>query len=181
MRVITGSARGRKLKALSGEAVRPTGDRVKEAVFSIIQFELEGRRFLDLFAGSGQMGIEALSRGAAFALFIEKDREAYAIIKENLAHTKLEESARVLNSDALAFLQTSDSLFDIIFIDPPYNTDLIDQALPLAAQKLAPGGIIVCEIKFLRNLPETVGNLKLFRTYKYAKTSLVTYRHAQND
>ncbi|HRT82268.1 MAG TPA: 16S rRNA (guanine(966)-N(2))-methyltransferase RsmD, partial [Oscillospiraceae bacterium] len=100
MRVITGFARGRKLKALDGESVRPTGDRVKEAVFSIIQFELEGRSFLDLFAGSGQMGIEALSRGAASCVFVEKDKDAYSVIKDNLAHTKLEESAKVLNTDA---------------------------------------------------------------------------------
>ncbi|HOO25475.1 MAG TPA: 16S rRNA (guanine(966)-N(2))-methyltransferase RsmD [Clostridiales bacterium] len=181
MRVITGFARGRKLKALDGESVRPTGDRVKEAVFSIIQFELEGRSFLDLFAGSGQMGIEALSRGAASCVFVEKDKDAYSVIKDNLAHTKLEESAKVLNTDALAFIQTTDSVFDIIYIDPPYDTDLIDQALPLAAQKLAAGGIILCEIKYRRELPERVGNLKLYRTYKYGKTSLVTYRHDQND
>ncbi len=136
---------------------------------------------LDLFAGSGQMGIEALSRGAAFCTFVEKEKEAFDLIKENLTHTKLEDRALVLNSDALAFLQMTDSVFDIIFIDPPYDSDLIDKALPLAAEKLAAGGIIICETKFRSDPPEAGQGIKLYRSYKYGKTSVFTYRHDQTD
>lgn len=105
MRVITGTARGRVLKTLEGEDVRPTTDRVKEAIFSIIQFELEGRRVLDLFAGSGQLGIEALSRGAAYATFTDMSAESVDIVKKNLISTKLENNAEVIRTEAVTFLK----------------------------------------------------------------------------
>lgn len=104
MRVITGFAKGRKLRTLSGEDVRPTTDRVKEALFSIIQFEIEGRRVLDLFAGSGQLGIEALSRGAASAVFVDSSRDSIEVVRENLNTTQLAQSAQVMQMDSLAFL-----------------------------------------------------------------------------
>ena len=103
MRVITGTARGRVLRTLEGEDVRPTTDRVKEAVFSIIQFEIEGRRVLDLFAGSGQLGIEALSRGAASATFVDMSKDSLSTVKYNLEHTKLGDNAKVVQTDALSF------------------------------------------------------------------------------
>ena len=126
MRVITGTARGRRLETLSGEDVRPTADRVKEAIFSILQFDIEGRHFLDLFAGSGQMGIEALSRGADFAAFAENNRKAYDCIGDNLVFTKLNDRARVFFMDALGALRVleSEEPFDIIFLDPPYGKGL---------------------------------------------------------
>jgi 16S rRNA (guanine966-N2)-methyltransferase len=176
MRVITGTAKGKKLRTLDGEDVRPTIERVKEAVFSIIQFEIEGRRVLDLFAGSGQLGIEALSRSAASAVFIDADKAAVAVVKENLEAAKLADKAAVLQTDAAAFLQTSDLTFDIIFLDPPYGTGLLQKVLPLAAAKTAPGGIILCESPFGEELPKTIGELKLNRIYRYGKTAVTTYR-----
>ena len=116
MRVITGSARGRVLRTLEGEDVRPTTDRVKEAIFSIIQFEIEGRQVLDLFAGSGQLGIEALSRGAAYATFTDMNKDAVNIVKQNLLSTGLHRNSAVLQTDAITFLKNSKKKFDIIFI-----------------------------------------------------------------
>ncbi|NLX94260.1 MAG: 16S rRNA (guanine(966)-N(2))-methyltransferase RsmD [Clostridiales bacterium] len=176
MRVITGIARGRVLKTLEGESVRPTSERVKEAVFSILQFEIEGRRVLDLFAGSGQLGIETLSRGAASAVFIESDKAAVAVVKANLESTGLAEKATVVQTDAFAFLQTSGLTFDIIFLDPPFAAGLVQRALPLAAAITAPGGIILCEAPFAEKLPEEAGALKQNRVYKYGKTAITTYR-----
>ena len=115
MRVITGTARGRKLITLEGNDVRPTTDRVKEAVYSMIQFQTEGRRFLDLFAGSGQIGIEALSRGAQSVVFVDTKREAIEIIKKNLHATNLEKNAKVLQIDFKFFLEQADLVFDIAF------------------------------------------------------------------
>lgn len=176
MRVITGIARGRVLKTLEGESVRPTSERVKEAVFSILQFEIEGRRVLDLFAGSGQLGIETLSRGAASAVFIESDKAAVAVVKANLESTGLAEKATVVQTDAFAFLQTSGLTFDIIFLDPPFAAGLVQRALPLAAAITAPGGIVLCEAPFAEKLPEEAGALKQNRVYKYGKTAITTYR-----
>ncbi len=176
MRVITGTAKGRKLKTLEGENVRPTIERVKEAVFSIIQFEIEGRRVLDLFAGSGQLGIEALSRSAVSAVFIDSDKAAVAVIKDNLEATKLTDKATVLQTDALSFLQTSNLTFDIAFLDPPYSTGILQKVLPPVAAKIAPGGIILCESPFGEDLPQTLGELKLTRIYRYGKTAVTTYR-----
>ena len=114
MRVITGTARGRVLKTLEGDDVRPTTDRVKEAIFSIIQFEIEGRRVLDLFAGSGQLGIEALSRGAAFATFTDMSAESVDTVKKNLISTKLDRQSEVIRTEAVAFLRSNRKKFDII-------------------------------------------------------------------
>ena len=113
MRVITGTARGRKLNTLEGRDVRPTTDQVKEAMFSIIQFEVEGAAVLDLFAGSGQLGIEALSRGARLAVFVEQNRKAQEMVRQNLLTTKLAEHSRVTAMDAIAYLQGCRDTFDI--------------------------------------------------------------------
>ena len=126
---------------------RPTTDRVKEAIFSILQFDLEGRRALDLFAGTGQLGIEALSRGAASAVFVEQRREAAALIRDNLTLTGLAGSARVVGGDAFAFLQSAKETFDIILIDPPFAAGLWENALNSISRFdiLSDHGIIVCE------------------------------------
>ena len=116
MRVITGSARGRKLKTPENYDIRPTTDNVKESVFNIIQFDIEGRRVLDLFAGTGQLGIECLSRGASSAVFVDQSREAVKIVKENLKACGL--TGTVVQADAMSFLRTCGK-FDIIFVDPP--------------------------------------------------------------
>ena len=118
MRVITGSARGRRLKELEGLETRPTTGKVKEALFSVIQFDIEGRRVLDLFAGTGQLGIEALSRGAECAVFVERRRDALQVIRENLEACGMTDKARVVNGDAMSYLKSGEK-FDLIFLDPP--------------------------------------------------------------
>ena len=158
MRVITGTAKGRKLKTLEGENVRPTIERVKEAVFSIIQFEIEGRRVLDLFAGSGQLGIEALSRSAASAVFIDADKAAVAVVKENLEVSKLADKATVMQTDALAFLQTSNLTFDIAFLDPPYGMACYKRFFRWLPQKSRRAVLYFVNRPLARNCPKPLVN-----------------------
>ena len=176
MRVITGIARCKRLKSLPGNDVRPTTDKVKEALFSIIQFELEGRKVLDLFAGSGPLGIEALSRGAKSAVFVDLSRQAVEVIKKNLEATGFTKSAVVLNTDSIAFATTRAENYDIAFIDPPYGKGLLQKALPLVADIMNDGGVIVCEAPFEEEIPEEAGDFRLVKTYKYGKIKLATYR-----
>lgn len=176
MRVITGSARGTTLRTLEGDSVRPTTDKVKEAVFSAIQFEIEGRRILDLFAGSGQLGIEALSRGAESAVFVDADKNAVKIVKENLAKTKLEFKASVAQTDSIAFLTMTDRIFDIAFLDPPYEKGLLQKALEKISGRIAQGGMVICEHPFREELDEEYGELKKTKEYKYSKTAVTVYR-----
>lgn len=177
MRVITGSARGRKLKTLEGdEIVRPTTDRVKEAIFSIIQFDLADARVLDLFAGSGQLGIEALSRGAESAVFIDRDSQAVEIIKDNLKATGLFQKATVLNADSVSYIKNSRNKFDIILLDPPYNKGLINEILESAVGCCDENATIVCETDFNEVLPDSAGDFEKFREYKYSKTKITTYK-----
>ncbi len=176
MRVITGSARGRRLITLEGEDVRPTTDKVKEALFSIIQFEIEGRKVLDLFAGSGQLGIEALSRGASSAVFVDLSRQAVEVIKKNLEATGFTKNAVVLNTDSIAFATTRAESYDIAFLDPPYGKGLLQKALPLVASIMNEGGVIVCEAPYEEEIPEAAGDFSLVKTYKYGKIKLATYR-----
>ncbi len=177
MRVITGSARGAKLRTLEGLSTRPTSDRVKEAIFNIIQFDIEGRRVLDLFGGSGQLAIEALSRGAAYAVLVDQNPQAVSVIKENLKKTKLDQKASVFQSDYLRFLSTTRERFDIIFLDPPYAENFIENALRKISEIdiLTEGGIIVCERSRERSLPATVGDLICSKDYCYGKTAVNLY------
>jgi 16S rRNA (guanine(966)-N(2))-methyltransferase RsmD len=177
MRVITGSARGAKLKTLEGLATRPTSDRVKEAVFNIIQFDIEGRRVLDLFAGSGQLAIEALSRGAEYAVLVDQSQEATKVIKENLKKVKFDQKASVFQMDYLRYLATSHERFDIIFLDPPYAEKSLENALQKISEIdiLSEGGIIVCERSRDKVLPATVGNLICSKDYNYGKTAVNLY------
>ncbi len=176
MRVITGSARGMTLRTLEGDNVRPTTDKVKEAVFSAIQFEIEGRRILDLFAGSGQLGIEALSRGAESATFVDADKNAIRIIKENLAKTKLDSKASVAQTDSIAFLTMTDKIFDIAFVDPPYGVGLLQKALSKIGGNIAEGGMVICEHPFKEELEDEYDGLVKYREYKYSKTAVTVYR-----
>ncbi len=151
MRIITGKAKGIKLKTLDGVETRPTSERVKEAVFSMLQFDIEGRTVLDLFAGSGQMSLEALSRGAASATMIDRSRAAIKIIEENSEKTKLKEQCKIINSDALEFLKRShDEKYDIVFLDPPYASGLYIPTLKalIKSDSLKPTSIIVAESNF---------------------------------
>lgn len=148
MRIITGSAKGRVLATLPGEDTRPTAERTKEAIFSMLQFELEGRKILDLFSGSGQMGLEALSRGAASAVLVDRSRDAVAIIQKNAIATRLNDRCRILCVDGVEYLKRETGAgFDIVFLDPPYATDLIKTSLEilLAKSLLKQGSLVVCE------------------------------------
>ena len=180
MRVITGTARGRKLLTLSGDDVRPTTDKVKEALFSIIQFEIEGRQVLDLFAGSGQLGIEALSRGAAGCVFVDQSKQAVSVVRQNIEACGFGQLSRVFQSDAVGFLssyQCSKMRFDIAFLDPPYASGLLAKALPAVEGHMYRGGVIVCEAPADRELPEEISDFTRRKVYRYGKTSLVLYRH----
>ena len=172
-----GSARGRRLRELEGQETRPTTDRVKESIFNIIQFDVEGSRVLDLFAGTGQLGIEALSRGAAAAVFVEQRRDAAALVRENLKITGLTDRARVVNGEALSYLASAGEKFDIIFLDPLYAAKLWKPALEAVSRFdiLSDHGIIICESPQDEALPETVGFCRLHRTYRYGRIKLTTY------
>ncbi len=149
MRIITGKARGTKLNTLAGEATRPTAERTKEAVFSMLQNEIAGARVLDLFAGSGQLGLEALSRGAEYAVFNDSSREAAAIIRANVEKTHFADACEVLSTDWQPVLRrfANKEKFDLIFLDPPYAGGFLPKVLAEMIEKdsLAEGGIIVCE------------------------------------
>ena len=182
MRVISGTARGRRLKELQGMETRPTTDKVKESLFNIIQFEIEGRRGLDLFGGPGQLGIEALSRGAAHCTFVDQRREAAALIRENLKTTNLSQLSRVVQGDSLSFLSSCREKFDVLFLDPPYHTDLMDRALELVTKIdiLSEHGIIVCETMAQRQLPELNPPYQWGREYRYGQIKL-TIGHRQGS
>ncbi len=181
MRVITGIARGMRLRTLEGTDVRPTTDQVKESIFSIIQFEVENARVLDLFAGCGQLGIEALSRGAHSVTFVDNSRASVAVVKENLEHTKLGKNTIVKNEDSIGFLQMTRDVFDIALLDPPYGKGLTEKALPLLAEKMSDSGVIVCETAATEQLPETAGKFSIYREYKYGKIKLTVYRNAEEN
>lgn len=179
MRIIAGTRRGKKLLALEGNEVRPTTNMVKEAVFNILQFGIEGRRFLDLFAGSGQMGLEALSRGAGECVFVDSSRDSVRIIEKNIAATGFGDRSRVFGGDFAGFLRGERGRFDVAFLDPPYHDGLMERALELAAGKMAPGGVILCEHGSREELPEAAGNFIKHKVYRYGRTSLTAYRAAE--
>ena len=174
MRVITGSARGRKLKTPENYDIRPTTDNVKEALFNIIQFDIEGRRVLDLFAGTGQLGIEALSRGAKSCVFIDESREAVKIVKENLKACGL--SAPVLQENALNYLRRGER-FDLIFVDPPYDAGLYEPVLNTlnSVDNLSDGGIMICEARREAELPELPAPYRKGKEYRYGKVKICIY------
>ena len=178
MRVITGTARGVQLKTPDGMTTRPTADRVKEALFSIIQFEVPGARVLDLFGGTGQLGIEALSRGAKSAVFVDAGEPACKLIRENLKRTRLEQQGSVVRSDYLQYLQRCREKFDIILLDPPYAEVFLENALKCITEIdiLQSGGIIVAERPLGKDLPWDFEGFTRSKDYKYGKTLLAIYR-----
>ena len=179
MRVITGSARGRKLESPTGNDVRPTTDVVKEAIFSIIQFDVEGCTFLDAFAGSGQMGLEALSRGASKAYFIDSSRRSMQIIRKNIGICGFPaEKAVTVSMDTLRFLSSTDEHFDMVFLDPPYRKGLLQQALTAAAGIVSTGGCIICEHPADETLPELAEDFILKKNYRYGTIVISLYRRS---
>lgn len=149
MRIITGEAKGKRLETLEGEATRPTSERIKEAIFSSIQFEVENRRVLDLFAGSGQMGLEALSRGADKATFIDSSREAMEIVKKNAKTTGFDDRCHYLVSDWRNYIRKASGreYFDLVFVDPPYSMECCADAAEYLSERelIIPGAIVVLE------------------------------------
>ena len=162
MRVTTGLVRGRKLEAPQGMDTRPSSDMTKQAVFNIIQ--------------SGQMGIEALSRGAKTAVFIDSAPKAVEVIKSNLKHCGLMEQARVAQMDAQSFLQGTNQKFDIVFLDPPYQQQIINRLFDKVVACMAPGGIIICETERNEQLPEGTGDYTEVKTYLYGRAKVTVYR-----
>ena len=178
MRVISGSARGVALKTPDGSKTRPTADRVKEAMFSIIQFDLPGARVLDLFGGTGQLGIEALSRGAKFSVFVDQGAQACALIRENLKRTRFESSAKVMQSDYDLYLRKNSDKFDIILLDPPYAEVFLENSLKIISEIdiLQSGGIIVAERPLGKEIPCEFSGLVRSKDYKYGNTLLTIFR-----
>ena len=178
MRVISGKARGTVLKTPDGVQTRPTSDRVKEAMFSIIQFDLPGANVLDLFGGTGQLGIEALSRGAAFAQFVDEQDTACRLIRENLKRTKFDDLANVARCDYATFLKNSTKKYNIIILDPPYVEVFLENALKMISEIdiLQSGGIIVTERPFGKEVSLDFSGFVRSKDYKYGNTVLTLFR-----
>jgi len=183
LRVIAGEAKGRRLKAPKGHATRPTSDRTKEALFNIIGGRIINAKFLDLYAGTGAIGIEAISRGAEWLVLVENNPRAVRVIMENLQLTGLADRAEIMSQEAhraVKMLSARDKKFDIIFMDPPYMKGFIERGLAEISEGklLAPGGLIITESSKLDVLPEEVGNLRLVRKEKYGDTVLSFYQES---
>jgi len=180
MRVITGKARGIQLKTPEGMQTRPTADRVKEALFSIINFDIPGAKVLDLFGGTGQLGIEALSRGAASAVFVDAREESCRLILENLRRTKLDKEAKVVRSDYMDYLNRCREQYNIILLDPPYAEVFLENAIKKITEIdiLQSDGIIVAERPLGKELPWEFEGYARSKDYKYGKVLLTIYRKA---
>lgn len=178
MRVISGTAKGIQLKTPDGMKTRPTADRVKEALFSIIQFEISGAKVLDLFGGTGQLGIEALSRGASGAVFVDHGEDACRIIRENLRRTGFAPKASVVRADYMDYLNRCSEQFGIILLDPPYAEVFLENALKRITEIdiLQSGGIIIAERPVGKELPWSPERYLRSRDYKYGKTLLSVFR-----
>lgn len=181
MRVITGTARGRKLQTLPGLDVRPTTDMVKEAMFSIVQFEVEGAMVLDLFAGSGQLGIEALSRGAQRCIFCDQNPQAVEVIKSNCKAAGVFRQSLVVQMEARALLAGTKEQFDLALLDPPYRRGTLADILPLVAEVMAPNGTVLCESEPQAVLPEQAGTLVLKKQYRYGTVLVSRYQNESGE
>jgi 16S rRNA (guanine(966)-N(2))-methyltransferase RsmD len=178
VRVITGSQRGRRLFTLEGNDVRPTTDKVKESIFNIIQFDVPDAKVIDLFAGSGQLGIEALSRGADSCVFVDASSKSISVVEENLKITNFREKAKTVRSDALGYLDRVIEKYDIALLDPPYKAGLMEDAIERIAPHINENGVIVCETGSEEFLPENIEGFTSKR-YKYGKIALTVYRKGE--
>ena len=181
MRVIAGDKKGRRLATPEGLETRPTTDKVKEALFSIIQFDLPGASFLDLFAGSGQIGIEALSRGAERAVFVDSGKKACSVIKENLTAVEYVRKSEVHQKNVEDYLSLCGEKFDIVFMDPPYEMGLIRPVFEKVVLNCRDDAIIICEIPLNEELFEEIGGFELRRRYRYGKTELALFRKKETE
>ena len=179
MRIITGTARGVKLESLEGEATRPTTDRVKEGMFSAIQFRLDSRRVLDLFCGSGQLSLEALSRGASFAVMVDSERKATEISKQNATKAKLLKQSRIVTLDYKEYISGCKEKFNLVFLDPPYSPGILDDVLKRILDKglLEDGALVVCE-SAEDGRPSDSGFAES-KVYKYGKTFVTILEYSE--
>lgn len=177
MRVISGDYGGRPLKTLPGKTTRPTSDKVRGAMFNMIGPYFEGGRVLDLFAGSGGLSIEAISRGMTQAVLVERDRQAQAIIRENIAMTKEAGKFQLLSMEAKQALQLVQEPFDLVFLDPPYAEETIVETITDLCQKklLAEEVMVVCETDKQVQLPEEIADLGIWKEKIYGITKVVVY------
>lgn len=181
MRIITGIAKGRKIKAPEGLSTRPTADRVKESLFNIISKRIFEARVLDLFAGTGNLGLEAISRGAKMCTFVDSSKSSFKILKENIETLNFQNKCEAYNSDAFSALKQfgkRDIKFDLVFLDPPYSKGLVEKAVEEIYNQnlLSDGGIIVSEYDQNDNIPERIGNIRIYRTEKYGRTKISFWR-----
>ncbi len=176
MRVITGTARGRKLVTPEGLDTRPTTDMVKEAIFSAIQFDVQGAKVLDLFAGSGQMGVEALSRGAASCVFIDNAKNALDCIRSNVKSCGFDDKSKVFPLDSYSYIKSRIEKFDIIFLDPPYNEDNLQKLLPFISSICNENALVVCEHEPKCPLCDEYDGIALKKRYKYGKIEVSIYK-----
>lgn len=177
MRIIAGDYKGRRLQSPPDYSIRPTTDKVKEALFSILTQKIWGSRVLDLFAGTGNLGIEALSRGAETCVFADSSRESLRLIRENIAHCKAEEGARVEAGDYRKVLGNQTEPFDIILLDPPYNKGLLDDCFRLIAENglLAEDGVIVAEHRREEKMPDELYGFQKEKERRYGIVMLSIY------
>ncbi|NLW78313.1 MAG: 16S rRNA (guanine(966)-N(2))-methyltransferase RsmD [Ruminococcaceae bacterium] len=176
MRIIAGDARGRRLATLPGQDTRPTLERVKEGMFSAVQFWLPGARVLDLFCGSGQLGLEALSRGAASCVFVDNARAAADVARKNIGQLGYGRQARVVQADATAFLARGGEMFDLIVMDPPYRGGYYPALIQAVAPRCAPEAIVLCESAPAQAFPDIVAGLRLEKQYRYGAVMVTRYR-----
>ena len=176
MRIVAGTARGRKLLSTEGMDVRPTTDKVKESLFNFIQFDVPDARVLDLFAGTGQLGLEALSRGAKEAVFVDASGKSLATVKKNAELCGFTDRARLVHADAIAWLSRREGRFDLAFLDPPYHKGLCDKAFTALEPVLNENAAVICETQADEVLPRRFGRFALVRTYRYSAIQLSVYR-----
>ena len=178
MRVVAGRAKGVALKTPDGMLTRPTSDRVKEAMFSIIQFDIPGSAVLDLFGGTGQLGIEAISRGAKCATFVDCREDACRLIRENLKRAGMEREGKIVRMDYMDFFKKNKETFDIVLLDPPYAEEYLENSLKMITEIdiLQSGGIIIAERPLGKDLLQNLEGFTRSRDYKYGNTLLTVYR-----
>ena len=177
MRIIAGELKGRRLMTPSDNRVRPTTDKVKEAVFSMVAGYLPGSVVVDLFAGTGNLGLEAISRGAARAYFVDKDRTSISMVRENVKHCKVEDRSVILWSDFKSVFKKINDKVDVIFLDPPYSAGYMEECFSIIAESeiLEEDGRIVAEHSSAETLPEEMSGMVLIKSKRYGKISVSIY------
>ena len=174
MRIVSGKYRGRTLSAFDGDKIRPTADKVRESLFNILQIKVINAKFLDLFCGTGAMGIEALSRGAEKVVFNDFSRESLTLLKKNLEKIKVDDEYEIVNFDAVNFLKNTTQKFDIIFLDPPYKTELGLKSLPFVSNVLEDDGIAILEDE--KEFSGEIEGLISFDKRKYGRVHLTFFK-----